>query len=166
RNPLYGATNLAWFHPTNGVLLVTRLDGPSEEIARGLVDKALEAEKDGLWGRAYFDLRKTSDPAYKVGDEMLERASELCRQIGFETVVDESADTFPAGFPMSQIAFYAGWYTEHVSGPFALPKVEFMPGAFGYHLHSNSANTLRSASRHWVGPLLAKGVTVTMGCID
>ena len=27
------------------------------DIARGLVDKALEAERDGLWGRAYFDAR-------------------------------------------------------------------------------------------------------------
>jgi hypothetical protein len=36
-------------HPTNGILLVTRLDGPSASIARGLVDKALEAETNGLW---------------------------------------------------------------------------------------------------------------------
>ena len=41
-----------------------------------------------------------------------------------------------------------------------------MPGAFAYHLHSYSANSLRTTNRHWVGPLLAKGVTVTMGTID
>jgi tetratricopeptide (TPR) repeat protein len=39
-----------------------------------------------------------------------------------------------------------------------------MPGAFAYHLHSFSACTLRSATNHWVGPLLAKGATATMGC--
>jgi uncharacterized protein (TIGR03790 family) len=166
RNPLYTATNVAWFHPTNGVLMVTRLDGPTPEIARGLVDKALLAETNGLWGRAYIDLRKTSDPGYKTGDDMLRAAAEICRRAGFETVVDENADTFSAGFPMSQIALYAGWYTEHVSGPFTLANVEFMPGAFAYHLHSNSANTLRSTDRQWVGPLLAKGATITMGCID
>src|SRR5438445_5113584 len=55
RNVLYTATNRASMHCTNGVLLVTRLDGPTPEIARGLVDKALVAEKSGLWGRAYFD---------------------------------------------------------------------------------------------------------------
>src|SRR5215471_15564732 len=132
RNPLYTATNVAWFHPTNGVLMVTRLDGPTPEIARGLVDKALLAETNGLWGRAYIDLRKTSDPGYKSGDDMLRGAAEICRHAGFETMVDENADTFPAGFPMSQIALYAGWYTEHVSGPFTLAKVEFMPGAFAY----------------------------------
>ena len=56
-NWVYGVTNTALLNPTNGILLVARLDGPSPEIARGLVDKALEAERDGLWGRAYFDER-------------------------------------------------------------------------------------------------------------
>ena len=50
---------------------------------------------------------------------------------------------------MSQIAIYAGWYDGDVSGPFTLPKVEFMPGAFAYHLHSFSADTLRSETSHW-----------------
>jgi tetratricopeptide (TPR) repeat protein len=67
---------------------------------------------------------------------------------------------------MSHIAFYAGWYREHVTGPFTLPKVEFMPGAFAYHLHSFSAPTLRDANKSWVGPLLAKGATCSMGCVD
>ena len=66
---------------------------------------------------------------------------------------------------MSQIAFYMGWYDGNVSGPFAQPTVEFMPGAFAYHLHSYSAATLRSTNQHWVGPLLAKGATITMGCV-
>jgi uncharacterized protein (TIGR03790 family) len=56
-NWTYGTTKEAALNPTNGILLVARLDGPTPEIARGLVDKALEAERDGLWGRAYFDLR-------------------------------------------------------------------------------------------------------------
>ena len=61
-NWVYGATNPALLHPTNGILLVARLDGPSVEIARGLVDKALAAERDGLWGRAYFDARGLPKP--------------------------------------------------------------------------------------------------------
>jgi tetratricopeptide (TPR) repeat protein len=67
---------------------------------------------------------------------------------------------------MSQIALYAGWYDPNVSGPFAQPHVEFMPGAFAYHLHSYSAQTLRSATNNWCGPLLADGTTATMGCVD
>ena len=166
RNPLFAATNEAAFHPTNGVLLVSRLDGPTAGIARGLVDKALEAERDGLWGRAYFDVRNTTEGGMKMGDDWIHGAAEICRRLGFETVVDENPGTFPEGFPMSQIAIYMGWYTENVSGPFTRPVVEFMPGAFAYHLHSFSAWTLRSTTSHWVGPLLAKGATVTMGCVD
>lgn len=165
RNPVYTSTNTAMLHPTNGVLLVARLDGPTPAIARGLVDKALQAEADGLWGRCYFDLRNITEPSYKMGDDWIRGAREICRHLGFETVVDENPGTFPPGFPMSQIAIYIGWYDGSVSGPFAQPSVEFMPGAFAYHLHSFSAATLRSTSQNWVGPLLAKGATITMGCV-
>jgi tetratricopeptide (TPR) repeat protein len=67
---------------------------------------------------------------------------------------------------MSQIALYAGWYDGTVSGPFTRSTVEFMPGAFAYHLHSFSAWTLRSTTKNWCGPLLAAGATATMGCVD
>ena len=164
-NRVYGTTNAALLQPTNGVLLVARLDGPTPEIARGLIDKALQAEAVGLWGRAYFDLRNIADPAYKPGDDMMRGAAEICRSVGYETVVDENPRTFSEGFPMSQIAIYMGWYDGTVSGPFAQPTVEFMPGAFAYHLHSYSAATLRSTNQYWVGPLLAKGATITMGCV-
>jgi len=164
-NWVYGATNRALLGPTNGILLVGRLDGPSAEIARGLVDKALEAERDGLWGRAYFDERDISDPGYKLGDEWISAAAKISREIGLETTVDEKSATFPADFPMSQIAIYMGWYANDADGPFALPRVEFMPGAFAYHLHSFSATTLRSTTQNWCGPLLAKGATCTMGCV-
>ena len=88
------------------------------------------------------------------------------QRLGSDTVVDENPETFPAAFPMSQIAFYAGWYYENVSGPFTRPHVEFMPGAFAYHLHSYSAGILRTTNRFWVGPLLAKGATCTMGSVN
>jgi uncharacterized protein (TIGR03790 family) len=166
RNWFYGVTNAALLNPTNGILLVARLDGPSADIASGLVDKAMQAERDGLWGRAYFDARglEKSD-SYFLGDEWILSAAEISRQLGFETTVDDKPETFPASFPMSQIALYCGWYDVNVSGPFTLPEVEFMPGAFAYHLHSFSAATIRNATQNWVGPLLAKGATCTMGCV-
>jgi hypothetical protein len=130
------------------------------------VDKAIEAETTGLWGRAYFDLRGLTEGSLKSGEDWIRGAAELSRHLGFEIVVDENGGTFPVSFPMSQIGLYAGWYDESASGPFTRPTVEFMPGAFAYHLHSFSAATLRSTTRNWVGPLLAKGVTATMGCAD
>jgi len=41
-----------------------------------------------------------------------------------------------------------------------------MPGAIAYHLHSFSASTIRSTTENWCGPLLAKGATATMGCVN
>ncbi len=165
-NLLYTVTNSARLHPTNGVLMVSRLDGPSPAIARGLVDKALEAEADGLHGRAYFDVRNVPEPGLKLGDNWIRFGAEIWRRMGFETVVDENPTTFPPAFPMDHIACYMGWYDQNVSGPFTLPRVEFAPGAFAYHLFSYSAASVRTADRFWVGPLLAKGATVTMGCVD
>ncbi len=166
-NPYYGATNAALLNPANGLLLVARLDGPDAAIARALVDKAMEAESNGLWGRAYFDLRNLPDnDTLKKGDVWIKAAAKAASYYGFETVVDEKPETFSAGFPMSQIALYAGWYDPNVSGPFKQPQVEFMTGAFAYHLHSFSAYTLRSTSNNWCGPLLADGATATMGCVE
>jgi uncharacterized protein (TIGR03790 family) len=166
-NWTYGATNTDLLDPTNGILLVARLDGPSAEIARGLVDKALLAEHNGLWGRGYFDARglAKTDPFHQ-GDEWILTAAEIWHEEGFETYVDDRPETIPADFPMSQIAFYCGWYAGTVCGPFAQPNVEFMPGAFAYHLHSFSASTIRDPNSNWVGPFLAKGVTCTMGCVN
>lgn len=165
-NLFYGCTNPAQLTPENGLLLVGRLDGPTPEIARGLVDKALAAESNGFWGRAYFDVlgRKPGDSFY-LGDQWMLTGAKICQQQGFDVETYTNEQTMPASYPMSHIAIYAGWYTGDVSGPFTLPQVEFMPGAFAYHLHSFSASTLRSTTRYWCGPLLAKGCTCTMGCV-
>jgi uncharacterized protein (TIGR03790 family) len=164
-NPFYLGTNASLLHPTNGLLMVSRLDGPSAEIAAGLVDKALQAETNGLWGRAYFDARGITSGGYKLGDDWMRLSAEMTRRLGFETVIDLKEQTFGPAFPISQIAFYAGWYDPNVSGPFIRPKVEFMPGAFAYHLHSFNAATLRLTNQGWVGPLLQKGATVSFGSV-
>ncbi|MBI4662676.1 MAG: TIGR03790 family protein [Verrucomicrobia bacterium] len=166
-NPCYGTTNQAYLNPTNGVLMVARLDGPSVEVARGLIDKAIQAEQEGLWGRAYYDARGLTNGNTKIGDDWIKGAAEVSRRVGFETILDNKEERFAAGFPMSQIALYAGWYEPNgqISGPFARPHVEFMPGALAYHLHSFSAQTVRSTSQGWVGPLLEKGATATFGFV-
>jgi uncharacterized protein (TIGR03790 family) len=164
-NPFHGSTNAAALHPTNGLFLVSRLDGPSRQVAQRLVDLALQAEANGWWGRAYFDVRGLTNTAYVKGDEWIRAAYETARRQGFETVLDERPATFPAWFPMPQIALYAGWYDKDVSGPLGLDSVEFLPGAVAYHLHSFSAQTVREPQSRWVGPFLDRGVTATLGTV-
>jgi uncharacterized protein (TIGR03790 family) len=164
-NPLYLQTNAAALGPQNGLLMVARLDGPTYEIARGLVDQALQAEQTGLWGRAYIDLRGTTNTGYILGDQWLAGAAGALQQAGFTTLVDTNEATFARGYPMSDIAFYAGWYNEQVSGPFTWKLANFRPGAFAYHLHSFNARELRNPTNHWAGPLLAKGAAATVGFV-
>ena len=166
RNVLFATTNVAALHPTNGIFLVTRLDGPTYNVALNLVDRAVQAETNGFWGRAWFDERglATNSP-YAKGDAWIRDAYLNVRRQGFESVLDVAPATFPVWQPLPQIAIYAGWYDGSVSGPFLREPVEFVPGAVAYHLHSFSARTIRSAGANWVGPLLARGVTATMGCV-
>jgi uncharacterized protein (TIGR03790 family) len=165
-SPYYASTNPASLNPVNGLLMVARLDGPSADLARGLVDKAIEAEERGLWGHAYFDQRNITEGEYKLGDQIIEAGADATRKLGWETILDNKPETLSSSATLSHVGFYAGWYDEHVSGPFTLKNVEFMPGAFAYHIHSYSAATVRSPTKHWVGPLIAKGVTATIGYVD
>jgi uncharacterized protein (TIGR03790 family) len=165
-SPFFALTNATLMNPMNGLFLVARLDGPSPAIARQLVDQAINAETNGLCGRAYFDARGLgTNESYGGGDQMIRAAAGIARNLGYETILDDTPATFAPGYPLSQIAFYAGWYDQKVSGPFARRTAEFMPGAFAYHLYSFSASTLRSTSS-WAGLLLDLGATCTMGCVD
>ncbi len=151
----------------NYLIMVTRLDGPSPGIVRRMIQDAVEVEKTELTGRAFFDLRsieKKDDP-YRLGDEWIERAALLFQARGFEVEIDRRAEVAPKYAPWDQIAFYAGWYTGDFQGPFELPTARFRRGAIAYHIHSFSAETVRSETKNWVGPLLSHGATATMGAV-
>lgn len=152
--------------PATGLLMVARLDGPSDEIANGLVDKAVLAEKQGLWGRAVVDVRGLTNTGYLEGDTWLRSAGESFRRRGFELYLDEQPETIAKNIPLPATAFYAGWYDYNSSGPFRNGLVEFVPGAFAYHLHSFSAQNLFTTTNHWVGPLLQNGATCSVGYVD
>jgi len=101
-----------------------------------------------------------------LGDQWIRGAAAVARQMGFETVLDEQPQTFAADYPLSQWRSTPDGTMTTCPDRVRRPQIEFMPGAFAYHLHSFSAATLRSASRHWAGPLLAKGATATVGYVD
>lgn len=146
-----------------GLLLVCRLDAPTEITVRGMIDDAISAERDGLWGWAYVDLRNIQSGGYAMGDEWLTEAMTNMRQHGIPVLADKAPDTLPAGYPVTDAAVYLGWYADAVNGPFADPALRFRPGAVAVHIHSFSAATLRSPVAGWCGPLLERGAAVTLG---
>lgn len=141
------------------VIPIGRLDGPSLEDAKGLVDLALKAERDGLAGRAYVDI----GGKHAQGDEWLEACVGELAALGFETDVDRKETTLSATSRFDAPVLYFGWYAADLNGPFAAPGFRFPPGAIALHIHSFSAQTLRSPTRGWSGPLVARGVTATFG---
>jgi len=160
-NPLYRNAKAK----TGAVLFTARLDGPTPEIARGLVDAAIKTEADGLAGIAYIDALGLTKGTYKLGDKWLLAVGGILKKAGFFTRVDRAAATFHADVPMPHAAFYFGWYSATVSGPMARDDFRFAPGAIAYHLHSASAARVRTTRIGWVGPLLDKGAAVTMGAV-
>jgi uncharacterized protein (TIGR03790 family) len=141
------------------VVKVSRLDGPTAAEANGLVDLAVEAERTGLLGRAYVDIAGPHDRA----NRWLGSVAEEIRALGFDTTVGRGPGTFPESSRIDAPVLYFGWYTQDLNGPFTLPGLRFPPGAVAVHIHSYSAQTLRSATEGWCGPLVSRGVTATVG---
>lgn len=146
-----------------GMLLPSRLDGPTPEIVRAMIDDALLAEKQGVWGWGYVDGRNITEGGLAEGDAWLKQVVDLMRQKGIPVIFDNLPPTFPDGYPMSKAAAYYGWYAADANGPFANPSFAFETGAIAVHIHSFSAATLRSTTTNWCGPLLARGATATLG---
>jgi len=152
-NPAPSADDLA------KVIKVSRLDAPSFAEANTLVDQALAAERNGLLGRAYVDI----GGAHPEGDRWLETVAADIAALHFDLSVDREPATLATTARGDSPALYFGWYAGSLNGPFALPGFRFPPGAIALHIHSYSAQTLRSTASGWAGPLLARGVTATMG---
>ena len=157
-NPLFRNERPTIFHQAR-IIKVSRLDGPTLADASALVDSALEAERTGLIGRAYVDI----GGIYKQGDVWFEDVARQIEAADFDLSVDREASTFPSTARFDRPVLYFGWYTTDLNGPFAQPEFRFPPGAIALHLHSYSARTLRSPHAGWTGPLVARGVTATVG---
>jgi uncharacterized protein (TIGR03790 family) len=145
------------------VLLVTRLDAPDAATVRRMITDAIDAEKNGLWGRAFVDAAHNTDGGLEVGDEWMATIVEQLHKGGVAVVYEDTPAIFPEGYPMSDCALYYGWYTGDLAGPFNQPGFKFVPGAVAAHIHSYSARTLRDANAGWVGPLLSRGAAATVG---
>lgn len=158
-NPFFDTESPLQF-PSAQVIKVSRLDGPSFEHARSLVESALTAERTGLIGRAYVDL----GGPHPDGDRWLEDVAGQVEALGFDLEVDREGGTFGEGRRADAAVLYFGWYAPQLNGPFALPGYRFAPGAIALHIHSFSAASMRQEQGGgWTGPLVARGVAATFG---
>jgi len=159
-NPLFGNPRASGAEASR-TIRVSRLDGPSAAQVTRLIDRSLEAEAEGLAGRAYFDI----GGPHEKGDIWLNEAGGLAKQAFFETDFETTKRPMDLRDRFDAPAIYMGWYRPHAYGPWRQPRWAVPPGAIAYHLHSFSATTVRSETRAWLGPLVAQGYTATFGYV-
>jgi len=144
-------------------LMVARLDGPSLEIAKGLVDKALEGEATGLAGTAYVDSRGMfGKEAYGFYDQSLRDLAMLTQLRTDLPVKEERTGALFKPDTCPEAALYCGWYSLRKY----IDAFEFVPGAVGFHIASFEAAHLRSSSTEWCPAMLKDGITATLGPVN
>jgi uncharacterized protein (TIGR03790 family) len=157
-NPLFALQGTPTLDATQ-VVKVCRLDGPTWDSARHLVTSALEAERTGLAGRFYVDMKGP----HAEGDGWLRATQAQLQVLGFDGTVEESPAVLSEAARFDAPVFYFGWYADDLTGPFVRESFAFPAGAVAVHIHSFSAQTLHSVATAWAGPLVARGVTATVG---
>jgi uncharacterized protein (TIGR03790 family) len=146
------------------ILLVCRLDAPQDATVKRMIQDGLATEKEGrLWGRAWVDSRGLRGPGFGQGDDFMRGGREALAREGIPVIFDEREAMFPPGYPVSDCAFYLGWYAWNASPPWTDPGFRFHPGAVAVHLHSFSAERLDNGNDRWVGPFLERGAAASLG---
>jgi uncharacterized protein (TIGR03790 family) len=147
-----------------GTLMVSRLDGPGEHIAFGLIDKAVEAERKGLAGIAYINSgysKIRGEALYVEYDRSLRETADMIRRLTTMKVVEETTKLFAPGV-CPRTAIYCGWYSLQKY----VDSFDFVDGAIGYHISSLEAVNLRDPnSTQWCPAMLTHGVTATLGAV-
>jgi uncharacterized protein (TIGR03790 family) len=142
------------------IVRVGRIDGPTYADARRLVTDAIKAEQTGLHGRVYVDARGP----HANGNQWFTDAATQLQTAGFDVEIRHERDVLRDWeHRLDGIAFYLGWYRQDAYGAWLDPRLQTMPGAIGFHLHSFSATSLRVDNRWWVGPLIRRGVAASVG---
>ena len=143
------------------VLMVSRLDGPSPDIVRGLVDKAIAAEETGLKGTAYIDSRgRGGKDLYSDYDRSLRNLAAFTRSKMQIPAKEERTEQLFKPNSCPQTAIYCGWYSVRKY----IDAFDFVDGAVGYHIASFEAVNLRDPNTgQWCASLLEDGITATLG---
>ena len=148
-------------------LMVSRLEAPTPEATKALIDNAIAVEKTGLTGKIYLDARGAAELGKKYGpgtiedyDSSLLRAHEMIKQHStMEVVLNNKEQLFQQG-ECPDAAVYCGW----VSLAQYIDAFDWKPGSIGYHIASAEAQTIRKKdSQVWCKRMLDEGVTATLG---
>ena len=146
------------------ILMTSRLDAPTPERAKALVDDAIAAEAaGGPAGKFYVDSRGlppgTDD--YAIYDQNLRDLAWLVREESDVTVkLDKEETRFSNPGDAPDVAAYVGWYKlRDYEDAFTFNK-----GAVGFHIASEEAITIHDKDeKGWCKNALERGIAATLG---
>ena len=149
--------------PGPRTLMVTRLDGPTEDAVDRIILSGLKAEKAGLKGRVALDGRGIRTPdGYGRYDGMIRNLAALLKEkTKLKVTFDDQDPLFqPGPDAPKDVAVYCGWYSLRNY----VPAMKFAEGAVGYHVASLELVSLRTpGEKGWVAGLINDGVVATVG---
>jgi uncharacterized protein (TIGR03790 family) len=143
------------------VLMVSRIDAPTPEIARRMIDDAVAVEATGLTGTAYIDMRaaKSNGQYADYDSDLFELFKWIQGNTDMSATLDSGLQVFPEG-SCPNAALYCGWY----SLAKYVPAFDFVRGAVGFHIASFELRSLRREDRtYWCPGLLKDGMCATLG---
>ncbi len=156
------ARRFADHYEARGQLLVGRLDAADDATVRRMIEDSLQAERDGLWGRAAVDFA-LKDGAFLDGEQWLGGCVKACRDAGIPVFAERSRALLRDAWPLPDTILYFGWHADNIEGALASPDFRFKRGAIAGHLHSHNATVLRTKTDRWCGPLLDHGAAAVLG---
>lgn len=165
-NPYYlGFKNLKTPLSRSDVIMTSRLDGADTATVKRIINDSMEAEINGLKGKAYFDARwidpgEVEVSGYAFYDKSLHETARILSESDIIPVVlNDTPQLFQKG-ESPDTALYCGWYSlaQYVDA-FVWQK-----GAVGYHIASAECTTLKKEdSQVWCKKMLDNGIAATIG---
>jgi len=153
------------------VVMVMRLDGPSPDVVRRMIETSIDVERTGLTGKFVVDSRGIAPrqpggapDGFGLFDQRLRELATIVKaHAKVELVHDEKPDVLPAEPKVEDVALYCGWYSV---GKY-VPSMRLAPGAVGYHVASYELTSLRDPTNTgWGRGLLADGAAATLGPVS
>jgi len=161
-NPAYDGSPLRNAYRT---LRVSRIDGPTVDVALSLIERTREAEAiTELRGNVYLDLRgiQSGDPQLLQTENWLRAVGDQVKDVpGLQVQIENTAKLFQSGECPDALVYF-GWYS---LGKY-IDACTFKPGAIAYHLVPGDALRLRDADQQgWCRSLLEAGATRVIGSV-
>jgi uncharacterized protein (TIGR03790 family) len=166
-NPFYYANKKQHVPVT---YMVMRLDAPHPEKVKDIITQSIQAETDGLKGKAVIDSRgiqlgqeKETEAGFSTYDQSLrDLADTISKHTKLEVMADDKPEVLHAN-SADDVALYCGWYSLRNY----IPECKFNRGAVGFHIASYEMISLHNPGEAgWVAGLLNDGVAATLGPVQ